>query len=147
MISGKGVDFRETDCLTLITEIRSYCLIVSDDTLRYDLYLALSWNISIHATKTSLIPITKPQLSVYIVRKKIEAMAKERLLFVEELYLLGIYKYLVQTGAEEKKKKKIWKMIQGKLLLHQKMIRIFRLMKPRNFMLLGFISLKILIIF
>lgn len=88
-----------TDCLTILSEFRSFDIATIDDQAKYDIYLVCSWKISANADKGSVIPLTHGKMATAKIKMKLQALAKSKFLFLNELFLLSIYKSLVLMGA------------------------------------------------
>ena len=122
-----------TDCITVLSEFRNFDFATTDDQAKYDIYSVISWKISANACRGSIIPLSRGKIVLVKIRMKLEELARTRYLFLEELFLLGIMKTLIQMGESKDKIEKIKGMLNRKLKLDQKIFRITQRMKPKNF--------------
>ena len=72
---------------SVITTGRSFDIITDSETAKYDICISVSWLAS-EFSSHRVVPITKTQLTVYTVKRKIEEMAKERSMFFKEILLV-----------------------------------------------------------
>ena len=76
-------------CMTVHTAKNSYSIGSINVLHVYDLYLVLSWYASANQAPGTVFPLTKGQLTVYVVRRKLQDMAAERYISVKELLMVS----------------------------------------------------------
>lgn len=128
-----GVVYEETDCMSILGELRSFDIISKSPLARYDIYIGLSWYIAGACPKSSVIPLSKSRLTQHLVRMKLIEEADRKYLFFKELILLGIMKYLIKSGAPQEKKIVLKNLLDRKFRLPDKIFRISYKMKPQSF--------------
>ncbi|OMJ67004.1 hypothetical protein SteCoe_35962 [Stentor coeruleus] len=84
------------DCFSIINEFRSYDFGTTSHLARYDICLSMSWLCSLNNSLQSNVPFTKYFLSFKNVSEKLRRESSIRLISMNELLLLAIYKTLKQ---------------------------------------------------
>lgn len=84
----KSLDFKEELCFSVLTKTRTIDLYIEGKQAFIDFVVSLSWIISINSTSPRIFPLTRGQIIVFQIRKKLNVMAKERFLSIVELFIV-----------------------------------------------------------